>query len=316
MRRVRSVMLLCAFLAVAGVALASEMQPYAFTSRPGDDIAIRSRGPVPYQCEDPWYWCGSCDFSAGGSSTDAWNADMEYDEIHNVMWTVEICGNYGLEAWDYDNPCQIYFDCDSVTGYCERGVAYDPTENRLYVSNWISGIVYKLDPEDDCAQLGYGDLNYLGYPYTQVSGLAYDENHDVIWVVTNSDPDWLFAIETFADGYYGNGTLASGFYAGPVDWGCYQGPYKGAGMDYDKDSNELYLVNQANQWDGTYTEIFDVGDGSAPIFIYGVRNVDNEGDFFGWGIGKKDGTYVYELWVTDINPSITPPCFIQCQGYP
>ncbi|NIN64187.1 MAG: hypothetical protein GTO63_05710, partial [Anaerolineae bacterium] len=212
-------------------------------------------------------WCGECDFSAGGSSTDYWNGDMEYDEVHNVMWTVEVCGMYGLEAWDYANPCQIVFDCDNVTGWCERGVAYDPTENRLYVSNWSSGVVYKLDPENYCAQVGYCDLNYLGYPYYSVAGLAFDENHGVIWVMTNSAPDYLFAIYPFADGYYGNCTLAR-CYNGPVPWGCYQADYKGAGIDYDKVENTLYAVNQgAGYPTPNYNEIFDVGDCSTITFI-------------------------------------------------
>jgi hypothetical protein len=312
MRRVRTVMLLCATLAVAVVVRASEMQPYAFTSRPGDDIAIRSRGPVPYQCEDPWYWCGSCDFTAGGSSTTSWNGDMEYDEIHNVMWTVEVCGNYGLEAWDYDNPCQIYFDCDSVTGYCERGVAYDPTEDRLYVGGWNSGMITKVDP-NTCQNVGYCDLVGLGYPYYSVSGLAYDENHDVIWVVTNSSPDWLFAVESFPDGYAGTCTKAAGFYDSQMPWGCYSGTYKGGGADYDKFTNELYMQNQANHWDGTYTEIFYVGDGSAPSFQWGCLNADDGGNFFGWGIGKKDGYDVW--WVTDVNERLAPPCSIAVLAY-
>jgi hypothetical protein len=236
---------------------------------------------------------------------------MEYDENHNVMWTVEVCGEYGIEAWDYGNPCALVFDCLNITGWCERGVAYDPVEDRLYVSNWFSGVIYKLNA-DDCSQVGYCDLNYLGYPYYSVAGLAFDENHRVIWVLTNSAPDYLFAVVPFDDGYYGNCTLAD-CYNGPMPWGCFQGDYKGGGMDYDKTTNELYAQNQANQWSGTYTEVFDVGDCTAPAFNRGCLNVDGDGNLvFGWGLGKMDGADHW--WITGINASITPPQTFYCQS--
>ena len=305
---------LCILLAIAGVVMASEIKPYALTTRPGGEAVIRSRDPVTYQCDWPCVSWDVCDFSAGGSSTDSWNADMEYDEVHNVMWTVEVCGNYGLEAWDYGSLCQIYFDCDSVTGTCERGVAYVPIENRLYVGNWSSGVITKLDPENSCAQVGHCDLNYLGYPYYSIAGLAYDETNEVIWVVTNSDPDYLYAVYPFADGFHGNCTLAGGFYAGPMPWGCRASSYQGGGLEYDKFENRLYAQNQTNYPSGpTYTEVFDVGDGSAPAFEFGCYNADDEGYFYGWGIGKKDGSD--DVWVTDINRRLAPPCSIQCQSF-
>jgi hypothetical protein len=315
--RERLALVLCIVVATTAGVVTGEMLPYAPTARPGGDITVRPDDPVPFNCEDPCIWRESCDVTAGGSSTDSWIADLEYDEYHNVMWMVEVCGDYGVEAWDYDNPCELVYDCEYVTGYCERGIAYDPVENRLYVSNWSSGVVYKLDPDDFCAQTGYCDLNYLGYPYYSVAGLAYDENHGVIWVMTNSAPDYLFAIYPFADGFYGNCSLAPGFYDGPMPWGCFTGDYKGGGIDYDKVTNELYAQNQANQWSGTYTEIFDVGDGSSPTFVAGCINYDDEGLFYGWGIGTKDGAFESsdDMWVSDINDRPAPPCTLHCQSY-
>jgi hypothetical protein len=173
-------------------------------------------------------------------------------------------------------------------------------------------VIYKLNA-DDCSVVGYCDVNYLGYPYYSIAGLAFDENHGVIWVLTNSAPDYLYAVYPFADGFYGDCVLAE-CYNGPVPWGCFQGDYKGGGMDYDKTTNELYMQNQANQWSGTYTEIFDVADCVNIAWKTGCLNVDGDGNLvFGWGLGKMDGAD--EWWITGINSSITPPQTFFCQNF-
>jgi hypothetical protein len=289
------------------------MTPFAFTTRPVNDVMVGPKDPVPFQC-DPCFNCDEFQFS--WSSTSSWNGDMAYDETRNCMWTVEVCNSTygdGLEAWDYASPHDSVADCVGMSGICERGVAYDPVEDRLYESGWDSGIVTKVNP-NTCQNLGYCDLFGLGYPYYSVSGMAYDENHGVIWVLTNSSPDWLYAIEPFPDGYAGACTKASGFYDGAMPWGCYSGDYQGGGLAYDKTSNELYAQNLALQWSGTYTECLDVGDGSSPAFTQGCMNVDASGNpIFGWGIGKQDGADKW--WVTGINSSIVPPQTIYCQSY-
>jgi hypothetical protein len=310
--REKRALALCVLVATAVCAVA-ETHPSALTARPVNDVAVGPKDPVPFQC-DPCFYCGECLFS--GSSTSSWNADMAYDEKRNVMWTVEVCNatyGDGIEAWDYANPCVLVYDCYGMSGICERGIAYDHNEDRLYESGWNSGIVTKVDP-NTCIPVGYCDLNALGSPYYSVSGLAYDGNHGVIWVLTNSSPDWLFAIEPFPDGFAGICTKAAGFYDGAMNWGCFSGTYKGGGLAYDITTNELYAQNQANQWSGTYTEVFDVGDGSNPAFKWGCLNVDASGNtIFGWGIGKVDGAD--EWWVTGINSSIVPPEILYCQTY-
>jgi hypothetical protein len=301
---------LCVLVATAVCAVA-ETHPSALTARPVNDVAVGPSDPVPFQC-DPCFYCGECSFS--GSSTSSWNGDMAYDETRNVMWTAEVCNTTygdGIEAWDYANPCNLVYDCYGMSGICERGIAYDHNEDRLYESGWISYIVTKVDP-NNCQNVGY--CIPPGAPYTSVSGMAYDGNHNVIWVLTNSSPDWLYAIEPFPDGYAGNCTKAAGFYDGPMNWGCFSGTYKGGGLAYDITTNELYAQNQANQWSGTYTECFDVGDGSNPTFKWGCLNVNASGaTIFGWGIGKVDGAD--EWWVTGINSSIVPPQTFYCQNF-
>jgi hypothetical protein len=302
---------LCVLVATAVCAVA-EMHPSALTARPVNDVAVGPKDPVPFQC-DPCYYCGECLFS--WSSTSSWNGDMAYDELRNCMWTVEVCNSTygdGLEAWDYDNPCDLLYDCVGMSGICERGVAYDPVEDRLYEGGWNSSMITKVDP-NTCQNVGYCDLVALGYPYYSVSGLAYDGNHGVIWVLTNSSPDWLFAIEPFPDGYAGTCTKAL-CYDGPMPWGCYSGTYKGGGLAYDITTNNLYAQNQANQWSGSYTECFDVGNCNNPTFQWGCLNTDGSGNpFFGWGIGKVDGA---DGWVTGINSSIVPPQTFYCQRFP
>jgi hypothetical protein len=303
---------LCVLVATAACAVA-ETHPFALTARPVNDVAVGPKDPVPFQC-DPCYYCNECLFSE--SSTTSWNGDMAYDELRNCMWTVEVCNALhgdGLEGWDYAGAgCHIIIECEGMSGICERGVAYDHNEDRLYESGWGSGIVTKVAPGSPCQYMGYCDLVSLGYPYYSVSGLAYDGNHNVIWVLTNSSPDWLYAIEPFPDEWSGTCTMAAGFYDGPMNWGCYSGTYVGGGLAYDITTNELYAQNQANQWAGTYTEVFDVGGGTNPTFKWGCLNTDASGNpFFGWGLGKKDGAD--EWWVTSINQTIVPPQTIYCQ---
>jgi hypothetical protein len=303
---------LCVLVATAVCAVA-ETHPSALTARPVNDVAVGPSDPVPFQC-DPCFYCGECSFS--GSSTSSWNGDMAYDELRNVMWTAEVCNTTygdGIEAWDYANPCNLVYDCYGMSGICERGIAYDHTEDRLYESGWNSGFVTKVDP-NTCQNVGYCDLLALGYPYYSVAGMAYDGTHGVIWVLTNSSPDWLFAIEPFPDGYAGTCTKAAGFYDGAMPWGCFSGTYKAGGACYDPVQNWLYVQNQAEQWSGTYTEVFDVGDGDILTFIFGCLNVDASGNpIFGWGIAKVPGAE--EWWVTGINSSIVPPQTIYCQSY-
>jgi hypothetical protein len=310
--REKRALALCVLVATAVCAVA-ETHPSALTARPVNDVAVGPSDPVPFQC-DPCFCCGECLFT--GSTTTSWNGDMAYDESRNVMWTAEVCNSTygdGLEAWDYANPCVLVYDCYGISGICERGIAYDHTEDRLYESGWNSGFVTKVDP-NTCQNVGYCDLVGLGYPYYSVAGMAYDGTHGVIWVLTNSSPDWLFAIEPFPDGYAGPCTKAAGFYDGAMPWGCFSGTYKGGGLAYDITTNELYAQNQANQWSGTYTECYDVGAGVSPTFQWGCLNVDASGNtFFGWGIGKVDGAT--EWWVTSINSSIVPPQTFYCQHF-
>jgi hypothetical protein len=138
--------------------------------------------PIPMPC----YVIGYC----GPFPADFWLADLAYDPTRGLLYQVEVdsAGSDILifEAYTCDY-CEAY---DDVTGVSQRGIAYDPGEDVIYVGGWNSMGVYKFSTPSCGDYLSEHYLDFCDLSSTNfwdVSGLAWDDIDGGIYMVNSSD---------------------------------------------------------------------------------------------------------------------------------
>jgi len=204
--------------------------------------------------------------------TGDWLGDMAYNPNTGFMYAVEVGGNNGILVWDPSS-------CDSV-GYIDpgfttsqRGIAYNPNTNVLYVGGWNEEVIYTVDPITGTILNSYPAPAELA----DIAGLAYDDKCNLLWIITNSNPDMLGAVDP-ATGEVMYGPT-------PVTWSV-PGGYQGAGLAWAPPG---YLLAMNQVYD--LIEIMDKdGISHGTCFV---------GDYLiiGWGVGYVWGEESY--WTTD-----------------
>jgi len=162
---------------------------------------------------------------AGGD----WWGDMAYDSTRGWMYSVNVGGNNGIYAW---NPATGTVT-GSITGAfpwtatSQRGLAYRPDDDTLYVGGWNQDIVYHIKglSWDVPGQV----LDQFAFT-NEISGLAWNPAHQVLWCATNSSTDTIYQLSPTGAVL---GTLA---HPGA-------GAYGGAGLEMDANGN-LWMVDQ------------------------------------------------------------------------
>lgn len=237
----------------------------------------------------------------GPYPTDNWLADMAYNPYDSnfngpAMYQVEVDNNGSdVVIW---NPadcsyCEAY---DQTTGTSQRGIAYDPEEDVIYMGGWNSMGVFKF-AAPVCGQ----PLQYLGFcdlsstPFWGLSGLAWDDVDGGLYMVNSSD-NQLGKLD------FNTCTI---LYYGDIDWMCTQPSWSpaAAGLAFSPEDN------------GLYAKVFDVNTGASAMNFF-FRPEDDPGDEYaadtacvqdpsmlGWGVGQIDGIPC-EAWFSNYYDNI------------
>jgi len=233
-----------------------------------DNVCLTSvTTPPPPTCG----YLGSCGPFVTDTSV-VWLADMAYNPTNEHLYLLEVGGPNGIIEWD-PATCEIVNYITPAWGVSQRGLAYDAQRDVLYAGGWNEGIIYTVDPADGTI------LNTFNAPdgFTSISGLAYDNECDLLWIITNGAPDVLGAVDPES------GDLVYG--PNEVQWTTPAG-YSGAGLAWGPPGFLLAVNQQAQQVD-----VLDK-DGIS----YGYCDFPEELSL-GWGIGYE--WYGEDYWLTN-----------------
>jgi hypothetical protein len=128
--------------------------------------------------------------------------------------------------------------------------------------------IYVIEPPPSC---GLVRTIYVSAAYNSVSGLAWDDDLGLVWVMTNADPDYLYAIDGMT------GTIIHGPYA--VAWGTGTDGYDGAGLAWMPGNSRAGDLLAVNQYSNNF-EFLDKTNGMSVGFCGLVSPTT-----FGWGVG-------------------------------
>jgi len=226
-----------------------------------------------------------------------WIADMAFNPITQTVYQVEVGGSDGIIEWVSPPPGLLVNYCpDPGFGVSQRGIAYDSTCNLLYVGGWNDpNLIYAVTPPPGC-RIKYAYPS----PLPGISGLAYDDSCQTLWIISNGPVDSLCQVDP------ANGMLISGPF--PVSWMCPHDGNDAAGLAYTKwiynpfGPSEycpgLFAPNQCNGGaPANYSEILD---------CFGVSHgccqlVDPT--THGWGVETFDVPGMDCHWLSQVNPS-------------
>lgn len=194
------------------------------------------------------------EFTSDGAATGrSWPApwagvaagDMAYDPSRHLMCQVAIEGGNGIHCWDPDTGEVVQAITGSFpwTQISQRGLAYRPDDDSFYIGGWNEGILYHVrglsDPNPGEV------ISSCSPPDPSISGLAWNDSVQVLWVATNSPTDTIYELNP--DDCTVLATLAH-----PAPG------FSGAGLELDELGN-LWMIAQARN------EVFLVESG-VPAF--------------------------------------------------
>ncbi len=215
-------------------------------------------------------------------------ADMAYDPTRQVMYVVDVDGSdHGILVLDADSSSPTYGDSigyipDPGWNTSERGIAYDPVNDNILVGGWNDDAIHVVDA-------GSHTLISTWNVGLSISGLAWDDDQNLLWIITNSYPDKLYLADPYGQTLLDTLTVA---------WGGFSDGYSGAGLAY-LGSGQLLAANQS-----AYT--LEVLRGCTGASVLANPLV---GPFTGgWGVGYIDGTDI--AWITDAFGDYQQPAHI------
>ncbi len=153
--------------------------------------------------------------------------DMAFDWNHNLNWAVNVGGDnniYGLDPITGAVVATIGGDFTYTSG---RGVAYDNNTDTFWIGSWNYSEIYHVAGLDWATP----GATIETIPFSGVSGLAFHENANVLAVIPNADPEYIYLLDA------ATGTLLDQ-YDPPAN-----APYGGAGIEFDG-SGELWVARQ------------------------------------------------------------------------
>ncbi len=216
-----------------------------------------------------------------------WLADMAFNPNTRTFYCVVVGEDNGILEWD-PNTCRRVSYITPDWGTSQRGIAYNPHEDVLYVGGWNEGVVYSVDPHTG------NILNSFPIPeaLANFGGLAYDDACKLLWLIAHIES----AVDVLAAFDPHTGELLYG--PVQVDW-RYPSAFGCAGLEWHR-PGYLIALNQSTQ---TIVILDRKGQVRGLTPIYGLVG-------YGWGIGADwDGN---TIWVTDADDtSSTYNCFVE-----
>ena len=180
-----------------------------------------------------------------------WAADMAYDFGRGIMYQVGVGGANSIGAWDALTGILVAEITDPSRNWTlvsQRGVAYRPDDDTLFVGGWNQGIIFHLKglSWDTPGEVLDSFLPHNGNGYEWgISGLAWDSRRNILWEASNSFYDSIYALNPET----GEVMLTL---AHPNPY------YNGGGLESDADGN-LWMVSQ--NWSSGCLRLHGLPDG-------------------------------------------------------
>jgi len=263
---------LCAALLIVPAAPALAASAHGI----GPDAVVPDGAPLPASlagidaaCDD----LGLCGYICP-SAASVFIGDFAYDQANNRFAVIDVVSPDGI-FWMDGESC-VVGEYGSFAGISQRGCAYDNVSGIVYAGGWNDDTIYRLDA--DFQLLG---SQYFGEDY---AGMTVDEDNNLLYASTNSDPDELIAYTINGDG----SVTATGD-RWPIPWGGLSDGYSNASLEYDECSQTFMAINQ----DANTMEYFQLDGGVLVNTGYCPLPVE-----FGWGFGLNFSSV--DLKVADI----------------
>jgi subtilisin family serine protease len=187
---------------------------------------------------------------------DAWGADMAYDAGRGLMCQLSVGAagaGSGIYCWD-PNTGEVK---DSITAtlpwnqISQRGLAYRPDDDSFYVGGWNEGILYHVKGLSSADKGAV--ISQCRPPDRSISGLAWNPAEGVVWEATNSPTDTIYQLDP--ERCQVLSTLKH----------PQTGGFKGAGLEMDETTGNLWVVSQGDVRAGTPSTVSLVASG-VPAF--------------------------------------------------
>jgi subtilisin family serine protease len=188
-----------------------------------------------------WFSLSDNEFTVEGAPTGrqwpaTWGglglADLAYDAGRNLLWNVAVeGGGNGIYGINPDTGEVV----SSITGsfpwtvISQRGLAYRPDDDSFYIGGWNEGILYHIQ---GLSGANPGEvISQCTPPDFAISGLAWNDSVNVLWMATNSETDTIYELNP--DDCTVLATLAH-----PAPF------FNGGGLELDESGN-LWMISQA-----------------------------------------------------------------------
>ncbi len=187
-------------------------------------------------------------------------------------------------------------------GLSQRGIGYDPEHHHIWVGSWNDYYLNQHEATPPYTQIA---TNYVGLG---IASLAVDDSNDLLFVGTNSYPDYVYVFDI------SGGVLDTLLGAWEVPWQTTTDGYDMAGMGFDDDSGQLVMINQRTAPMPREMFEFDLVNG-----LSAAGYCDLAHTAYAWGIALvEDGDPTPTSFHT-YNPDITgfaPPFNVDEYGIP
>jgi hypothetical protein len=135
---------------------------------------------------------GNSFYALQGGAT--WMGDASEWWPDGEIWILAVGGTNRLYKFAVPSGTYLADIGEATWTYIsQRGVTYDPFNDKFWVGGWNSNMVWEINSTD-------GSPTGRSFPFTSIASLAYDwqstlHNEPVLWVATNAPQDYIYMVD-------------------------------------------------------------------------------------------------------------------------
>ncbi len=198
-------------------------------------------------------------------------ADVSENWQEGELWILAVGGSN--KAYKFTIPagtCTDSIGDPTWTSTSQRGLTYDPFNNKFWVGGWNSNMVWEINTD--------GTPTGRQFSFNNVAGLAYDwqstlHPRPVLWVATNEAVNQIFMVDPdnppaeivwdFEDGWQGwTHTNGQTF---PAAWGIEASDYQGASWQIPLSCDSCMWIDSDAAGSGTWVKDTALSPAFVPV---------------------------------------------------
>lgn len=122
-------------------------------------------------------------------------ADLAFDAGRGLLWNVAVDGGgngiYGINPDTGEVQASIT-GTFPWTAISQRGLAYRPDDDSFYIGGWNEGVIYHIQGLSSATPGAV--ISSCTPPDLAISGLAWNDSVNVLWMATNSTTDTIYEL--------------------------------------------------------------------------------------------------------------------------